>query len=217
MFQCGRAWDDFGKDVLRSYRLDVWRTQPKYVEVWLEKDALSGIFEDILRPYGVTLNIGRGYDGWTSIKDAAVRYIRIGKPVTMIYFGDFDPSGEDMNRSLEERLNFFNESDSFGNFELEVNKVAILQGDIKKYDLPPALAKPGDRKTKKFAEKNGSTDTVELDALPMDVLKARIKSGVEANLDMVALAKVKLQESEDRDALEDMLEKFADNRDADDE
>jgi hypothetical protein len=32
-----------------------------YVEVWLEKDALSGIFEDVLRPYGVTLNVGRGY------------------------------------------------------------------------------------------------------------------------------------------------------------
>ena len=34
---------------------DVWPTQPAYVEVWLEKDALSGIFEQELRPYGVTL------------------------------------------------------------------------------------------------------------------------------------------------------------------
>jgi hypothetical protein len=28
-------------------------------------------------------------------------------PTTILYFGDFDPSGEDMVRSLEERLQFF--------------------------------------------------------------------------------------------------------------
>ena len=43
----------------------------RYLEVWLEKDALSGIFEDVLRRYGVTLNVGRGYDGWDSIQNAA--------------------------------------------------------------------------------------------------------------------------------------------------
>jgi hypothetical protein len=52
----------------------VWLTQPAYVEVWLEKDALSGIFEKELRPYGVTLNVGRGYDGWDSSHHAADRY-----------------------------------------------------------------------------------------------------------------------------------------------
>jgi hypothetical protein len=70
-------WDslpDFAETVLRSYRRDIWATQPRYIEVWLEKDALSGIFEDVLAPFGVTLNVGRGYDGWTSIKDAAARY-----------------------------------------------------------------------------------------------------------------------------------------------
>jgi hypothetical protein len=33
----------------RSYRRGIWATQPIVVEVWLEKDALSGIFEDLLR------------------------------------------------------------------------------------------------------------------------------------------------------------------------
>jgi hypothetical protein len=32
----------------QAYRRDVWVTQPQYLEVWLEKDALSGIFEDAL-------------------------------------------------------------------------------------------------------------------------------------------------------------------------
>jgi len=59
-------WDDLGDfvgSVGRQYRRDVWATQPRLVECWLEKDALSGIFEDVPNPYGVTLNVGRGYDG----------------------------------------------------------------------------------------------------------------------------------------------------------
>lgn len=99
-------WDalpDFVSAVRRSYRRDVWQDQPGYVEAWLEKDALSGIFEGALSGYGVTLNVGRGYDGWSSLREAADRY-GTGEGVTVLYFGDFDPSGEDMVRSLRERL-----------------------------------------------------------------------------------------------------------------
>ena len=35
----------FGETVQDSYRRDVWPTQPGYLEVWLEKDALSGDME----------------------------------------------------------------------------------------------------------------------------------------------------------------------------
>ena len=94
---------DFAKTARAAYRRDVWATQPSYLEVWVEKDALSGIIEDVLAPYGVTLNVGRGYDGWDSIHNAASRY-GSGERVTVLYFGDFDPSGEDMVRSLRQRL-----------------------------------------------------------------------------------------------------------------
>jgi Type IIB DNA topoisomerase len=67
---------DLISSAVHGYRRDVWPTQPAYLEVWLEKDALSGIFENALRPYGVTLNVGRGYDGWDSIHHAAERYRR---------------------------------------------------------------------------------------------------------------------------------------------
>ena len=77
---------DFAETVRRAYRRDVWDTQPGYLEVWLEKDALSGIFEDVLQSYGVTLNVGRGFDGWSSIKNAADRY-EDREDVTILYFG----------------------------------------------------------------------------------------------------------------------------------
>jgi len=178
-------WDDlsdFGDSVISSYRRDVWACQPRYLEVWLEKDALSGIFEDVLEPYGVTLNVGRGYDGWDSIHNAAERY-GTGETTTVLYFGDFDPSGEDMVRSLEERLFFFQSSP-------EIRKVALTYDDITRYNLPPDFTKTGDTRREGFVAKYGD-NAVELDALPYDVLRDRITREVEAQIDLDSLAEVR--------------------------
>ena len=113
---------DFSNAACFWYRRDVWATQPAYLEVWLEKDALSGVFEDVLKPFGVTLCVGRGYDGWDSIHKAADRY-GDGDGVTVLYFGDFDPSGEDMVRSLRERLGFLGTSP-------EIIKCALTLDDV---------------------------------------------------------------------------------------
>jgi len=188
-------WSDlgaFGKTVVKAYRRDVWEAQSQYLEVWLEKDALSGIFEAALRPYGVTLNVGRGYDGWDSIHNAAGRFGE-GEGVTILYFGDLDPSGEDMVRSLAERLAFF---DCYP----EMVKCALLPEDIRRYGLPPAIPKTTDTRHKKFVEEYGEI-SVELDALPPSILRQRLVSEVEARLDMGALAQVKAQEKQERNTL----------------
>lgn len=193
-------WDgleDFSETVKRAYRKDVWSTQSEYIEVWEEKDALSGIFKDVLRPYGVTLNVGRGYDGWTSINDAAERYLS-QESVTVLYFGDFDPSGEDMVRSLEVRLN------ELGAYP-KIVKCALTMEDIQRYHLPPAFAKKSDTRTKKFVAKNGDV-SVELDALPIEVLKERIKSEVESRMDIVALNEIWKTEDEEISRLINFME-----------
>jgi len=198
-------WDDladFGETIRRAYRRDVWNTQPALLEAWLEKDALSGIFMDALNTYGVTLNVGKGYDGWSSIHNAATRWgagdgTDGGPAVQVIYFGDFDPSGEDMLRSLRERLGKLGSHPSF-------KKVAILREDIERHSLPPDFAKASDMRYAAFVAKNGE-ETVELDALPLAVLKSRIKDAVEARMDLKALAGVKRQEKEDLDELSELL------------
>jgi hypothetical protein len=185
-------WDDladFAETVKRVYRRDVWATQPGYLECWLEKDALSGIFQDTLGPYGVTLNVGRGYDGWDSIHNAAERYDD-GEGVTVLYFGDFDPSGEDMVRSLRERLGFFE-------CYPEVIKCALTLEDVTRYNLPPDFTKPTDTRQAAFVARWGDL-AVELDALPVDVLRARLLAEVEGRLDLEALVAVKRAEQEDR-------------------
>lgn len=178
---------EFWATVKNSYRRDVWVDQGAYLECWLEKDALSGIVEDVLNPFCVTLNVGRGYDGWDSIHNAAGRYE--GKDVTILYFGDFDPSGEDMVRSLEERLNFFD-------VYPEIVKVALTLDDITAHNLPPDFTKATDTRRAAFVAKYGDV-SVELDALPIDVLQERIRAEVESRMDLDALEKSRALEAAD--------------------
>jgi len=192
-------WDDladFAETVIYAYRRDTWATQPAYLECWLEKDALSGLFESVLSPYGVTLNVGRGYDGWSSLYNAARRFE--GKEgATILYYGDLDPSGEDMVRSLRERLGHFG-------CNPEIIKCALTLEDVKKYSLPPALAKKTDTRWAAYVEKFGDV-CVELDALPAAVLQSRLKNDLETRLDLAALEFVKQAEQADKERLEALL------------
>lgn len=191
-----QMWDDlsgFAETARRAYRRDVWATQEHYLEVWLEKDALSGIFEDVLSGYGVTLNVGRGYDGWSSIRNAADRF-EDGQGVTVLYFGDFDPSGEDMVRSLRDRLIKLESMP-------EIIKVALSLKDVERYSLPPDFTKTTDSRSPAFIARYGDKSSVELDALPADVLRTRLTEEVERRMNLVALAQVRELEKQERTRL----------------
>ncbi len=195
------ALADFISVVKRSYRRDVWVKQPTYVECWLEKDALSGIFEDVLEKYGVTLNAGRGFDGWDSIHNAARRYSpkeEAGVPVTVLYWGDFDPSGEDMVRSLRERLASFDCAP-------EIIKCALTRDDIDLYNLPTDFTKRTDTRSAAFVAKYGDV-SVELDALSSPVLRTRITSAVEQRMDLSILGGTVRTQDEEIGRLRDALE-----------
>jgi len=202
------GWEDPGeflKEALSGYYRDPWQdeAQDHYVEVWLEKDALSGIFSDVLGSYRVTLNVGRGYDGWTSIKRAADRYHwreeEWGRDTTALYFGDFDPSGEDMHRSLIERLGELGA-------EPEVIKVALTHDDAR--SLPGDVTKADDSRAAAFVAKYGDL-AVELDALPVEELHRRIRSSIEERINMDALRESRRIEGEQRKEMRELAEELA--------
>jgi hypothetical protein len=115
----------------------------------------------------------------------------------VLYFGDFDPSGEDMVRSLRERLAFFESSP-------EIIKCALTDDDVTRYSLPPDFTKKTDTRRAAFVAKYGDR-CVELDALPVDVLSERIVSEVEARIDLQALEAVRQQEGVERQRLTELL------------
>ncbi|MBE3585469.1 MAG: ABC transporter substrate-binding protein [Thermoanaerobacter sp.] len=188
---------DFLETVRQAYRKDIWASQGRYLEVWLEKEALAGIFEPITEEYGVTLVVGRGYNSWTALYEAAERIRAMARPTILLYFGDFDPSGEDICRALAEGLGFF------GVFP-EVVKVALTKEDVTAHNLPPDFTKATDSRRKAFVQRYGDM-AVELDALPLPVLREKIREAIEANLDLTALGEIRREEQKDLELLKAVL------------
>lgn len=96
--------------IVRQYRLDRQIGQPCHVEVWTEKDAISGILKRVTSEYQIQLVVNKGYSSSSAMHNAYTRFAEMlnsGKNVKILYFGDHDPSGLDMLRDIRERILFF--------------------------------------------------------------------------------------------------------------
>lgn len=192
-------WDsvqDLVSSAVSSYRLDRWEDQDKFVEVWVEKDALSGVLYPICDDYHIALMVNRGYSSATAMHDAALRlryYENNGKEVTILYLGDHDPSGEDMVRDVESRLRIF-ECDA------TVKKIALTMEQIKKYNPPPNPAKLSDPRSGGYIAEHGDSSW-ELDALKPDVLHKLLHKEIKKLIEMKKYNDVIAREREDTDHL----------------
>jgi len=146
-----------------------WHKQPHYVEVWIEKQALADAVQSFLKDKQVVIVVNKGYAGWSFLYKNCNRLKKIkmqGKIPHILYFGDFDPSGADMDRHLSVALSTFRLS------SVDINRIAITPKQIQTYNLPTI---PSDKETlikldkdtrkSKFISKYGNLYAVELDAL----------------------------------------------------
>jgi hypothetical protein len=164
---------------LAAYRRNLWQTQDRYVEVWIEKDALSSIFTRICSPYGVSVVVCRGFSSVSFLHDFKSRLIKHhGREAAMLYFGDFDPSGVEMLSAMKTTLR-----DELCAGGVGFKRIALLREDIFTHRLPhnPDALKKTDTRAKKHLEAYGEL-AVELDALRPDVLEQKIKNAVEAEI-----------------------------------
>ena len=126
------AWEDpsaYIETVKQSYRRDRWTDQPDWVEVWSEKGTIRGTLAPVLEAYGVTFRVMHGYGSATAINQVAVESREAEKTLTVLYVGDWDPSGLHMSEvDLPRRL------DEYGG-DVEVIRLA-LRGDDCDPNLP---------------------------------------------------------------------------------
>src|SRR5574341_258871 len=69
-------WDslqDRVESALNNYRLPRWKGQDKYVELWVEKQALAGVLEPIAYEFHATLMVNKGYSSASAMKVSAER------------------------------------------------------------------------------------------------------------------------------------------------
>jgi hypothetical protein len=152
-----------------QFHIDMWKGQENYVEVWFEKDALSGIFERAANPLDMPFFACRGYTSDSEMWGAAQRFRRYrSRECYVLHFGDHDPSGIDMTRDITDRLGLF------GAAHVDVKRIALNMPQIRQYDPPPNPAKELDPRFSFYQAEYGD-ESWELDALNPRVLGALVR------------------------------------------
>jgi hypothetical protein len=145
---------------MQTYRRAIWDDQDAYVEIWLEKDALAGVLMEATQPWDVPLMVTRGYPSLTYIYEAAEQIICKDKPTYLYYFGDYDPTGIDIPRHVEETL-----KEMAPDADIYFERVAVNPDQILLYNLPTRPTKKGDSRGRDF-----EGESVEVDAIPPETL-----------------------------------------------
>ncbi len=185
-----RGFSDIGDFVktetasfLRGYSRCRIQGQDRFIEIWVEKDALSTIFENVAWPYCLRVTTCRGYQSVSKLheySERAMAAIEKGLHPLVLYFGDFDASGVDMFEAAQRTI-----SGKFGVSRIDFKRIALTPETIAAYGLPhnPDAVKEGDVRTKAFRAKYGDM-AVELDSLHPKDLETIATEAIQAHLDM---------------------------------
>jgi hypothetical protein len=163
----------------KEFTMPMWEDQPYYLLISLEKDALSRLVSQVANRYAVRTFPTKGYPSFSYVLRMA-HYIRgrlKGKTTIILYLGDFDPSGVDIERDLTERLR------RYGAGDFIVKRIALTRDQILEYQLPPMPVKRSDARAPRFVAAYGD-EAVELDALDPNVLRMVITAAIEEYIDV---------------------------------
>ena len=202
-------------DTIDQFRLNRQKGQTNYVEVWVEKDALSSVLSRVTSKYHIRLMVNRGYSSASAMYDAYRRFERAianGADMgTILYLGDHDPSGLDMIRDIDDRMK---EMLAIGGYDhdLYVNPIALTMSQIRKYQPPPNPAKLSDSRAKEYIEKHGR-QSWELDALPPEVLNKLLDDAIKNEIDVPMYEGMVNKEKELKAELTKIKDQFNQNDD----
>lgn len=157
--------EDRVDEVWEQYWENFWGEQDAYLEVWLEKQSLASVFRPICEEYNVRLEATRGDWSDSKVYEACQRlmpYIKEGRDIHILYFGDYNPSGFhapvsildamgyygiDLNREfpgsddrryyeVEYGFPAYFEAADGGESSLSVERLALTTDQIVEFDLP---------------------------------------------------------------------------------
>jgi hypothetical protein len=188
---------DSVKDALRTtaamYRRQLWSTSHVAVEVFAEKDAISGVVHPVCDEWDVPLAVVRGYTSETFAHSVAESLDR-DRVNLMLNLGDHDPSGVGAWDDIVTKVRNF-----APDCEIEAVRLAVTPEQIDTYDLPTRPTKRSDTRAKGWVG-----DSVEVDALPANVLRDLLGATFEGLVDADHLAAMKAAEESERDIIERM-------------
>lgn len=211
-----RAHWDSPSQILQSARdsfyMDRWTNQYTKVEVWIEKDALTGVLSRVCRQLDVPYFSCRGYVSQSEMWRAGQRVIRyldgsdgaeVPKDnVIILHLGDHDPSGMDMSRDLQARLDLFGAN-------AYIKRIALNMDQIQELNPPPNPAKLSDSRCAGYINEYGDSSW-ELDALSPEYIEDLVRLEIENYIDPDLLAVVLKRESYYKQKLSNFVDQAKD-------
>jgi hypothetical protein len=194
-----------GPDDARGWLRDLYRRDRTEGQEWtivlgVEKAGLSAQLNTwFTGPLGIPRVAFGGYASQTLCDQVARHLVRLDRPALLIYAGDFDPTGEDIDRDFEHRVGVFT----------KVIRVALNSEQIDQYQLPENVLDPEavqeklrkDPRAAAFEARHGNLVQYEVDALPPDTLRDLYRNAVDEFWDDDAYRAVLAREAAERGQL----------------
>ena len=198
-------WDspqEIIRGAAKQFRLDKWADQGYRMEVWIEKDALTGVIEGTCNQFDVPYFSCRGYVSQSELWGAAQRFLGHqdnDQRGVVIHLGDHDPSGIDMTRDIADRFKVFGA-------DVEVVRVALNMPQVDEIQPPPNPAKVTDSRFRAYMMEYGE-ESWELDALEPAFISSIIAKEIAKRTDTDKWMDTLMAENEAKE----QMEKIADD------
>lgn len=164
----------------QQYHQDMWDNQYARLFVVVEKRALVGVLEGVCNKYDVPLLAAKGYPSGSVLRsfgrDDLMKAVELKQSPVILHLGDHDPSGIDMTRDLQERIDLFAES------PIELVRIALNMKQIHEERPPENPAKANDPRFHDYRRIHGDKSW-ELDALSPAYLAALVSSHITNYID----------------------------------
>ena len=179
-----------------QYRLDRTAGQDVSLYLGVEKAGMVMQLQAWFDHLGVPIVPLGGYSSQTQVDDIVDDVGQWGRPAVFLYAGDFDPSGEDIDRDFVERADCWD----------QVVRVALTAEQVSEYELPVNPGKVTDSRAAGFMARHGELVQVEVDALPPETLHSLYEAALSKHWDTSTFDQVLTQERIDRAQIQEALD-----------
>lgn len=187
--------EDALEETARLYRKRLWDNAETHVEIWLEKDALAGVVYPVTGLYDVPLMTARGYASLSFLHSAAEAIAELEVPAFVYHLGDFDPSGVNAGEKIEQTL-----KEMAPEAEIHFKRLAVTPAQIDAWNLPSRPTKTTDTRSKKFGP-----ISVELDAIPPDILRSLVEDAINRHLPQDQLRVLRVAEESEKKLISNLV------------
>ena len=184
--------ESFLDNTVRTYRRDLMLACGLDIEVWLEKDALSGVFYPVTEKYDIPLMVSRGFASLTFLHSAA---LQLTDGAFIYIFTDYDAAGAGIEEKIAEGLR------EFSNKTIHVKRAMLSREQVVNWNLPTRDPKANDMK-------RGYDFCAELDAVPPSKLREEVEACITEHVSSSQLNQLREIEALERDSIMTFAKSF---------